>query len=159
MLSLCVATRVWKIGMSITSYFKPRSGLPDPKTPLLTRLPSRAIVMANQEAEKVLREAAKLTRNVDIYLLSFSLLQRTGHDRCVVPASTVIPSSFTSPTLPRPAPPNTTFNLITHMYYIRVSPANSHKDLHVARSIMSNNLSWTELTEQVLSPNLKIFHY
>ena len=61
--------------MSITSYFKPSSGLSDPKGPPSTSLPSRAIVMANQEAEKVLHETAKADKKRG-YLPSFSLLQR-----------------------------------------------------------------------------------
>ena len=99
--------------MSIASYFNPRNGLPDHKGPLSASLSSRAIAMANQETEKAISEAAKentlspfFSVNAQRQLPSFSPLQRTGHDRCVVPARIII--------LHHPLPPKYLYRYDNH---------------------------------------------
>ena len=99
-LSLCAATHLenWDVD---SSYFKPRSGLPNPKGPLSASLRSRA--NANQEVEKVLREAAKDDKKRG-YLPSFLPLQCTGQDLCVVLTRIII--------LHYPLPPCPSFSIL-----------------------------------------------
>ena len=43
---------MFSVKMSIRSFFKPANGVPDPKGPLSSAIPSHAIALANKEIEK-----------------------------------------------------------------------------------------------------------
>ena len=98
----CVQPHTLKIGMSITSYLKPRSGLPDPKGPCTIYQPA-AISCDCKAAISCDYKAAKTDKKRE-YRPSFSSLQRTDHDHCVVPARITI--------LHHPRPPCPAFSIL-----------------------------------------------